>query len=221
MLLRHESLALLLLACLAAASCGACPPAPARPVEIPAPALPAYAAPYEAGTPDLTIYWANLALVTERYCRPIASLSARVLDACGCSAEQRELQLLTEQALADSCHYHLIGSVPQDRVMTLNEPALVACMDALDALLVGCTEARLPASCELPRLFDPPPGDLTYSRPEGSDCRAENGDESFDAHFLCAEGLTCARTCTHEPSPDAAYREAACRNPLWLPPAIP
>jgi hypothetical protein len=198
-----------------ALGCGARPPTPA-----PAPA-PAETPDAAAPAPDMDVYWANVALVRDRYCMPLAVLSSRVLDACGCSSDARESGLLSIEELAASCSYHLVlADIPDDRSIQVDEPALATCINALDVLLTGCVEARLPVVCELSRLFDPAPGALAYTRPEGSDCRAENGDESFDAHFLCAEGLTCAGTCTRAPS-DATDGLGACIRPLGLPPAIP
>jgi hypothetical protein len=166
----------------------------------------------------MTFYWANVAMIDERYCGPMATMSARVVAACGCSPEQIANQFLSVDELRASCTYHAVGRIPEDHVMVVNEPALARCMSLLDAALVSCTTARLPEACELDRIFTPSPGTLALSRPAGSDCRAENGDEGFDAHFLCAEGLMCASTCV--PVVGTA-RAAGCRNPLGMPPAIP
>lgn len=197
----------LLLACLMVTSCGANPHPRAAAIEEP--------------PRDTTVHWANYALLSERYCEPMAMLSTRTLETCGCSADQREAGFLSEDELAASCIYHLFGQIPEDRAITVDEPALAVCMRALDASLTGCVHARLPPACEPARLFDPAPSVLTYSRSLGSDCRAVNGDGGFDAHFLCASGLTCAGTCIREPIADAVDREATCRNPLGLPPALP
>jgi hypothetical protein len=163
---------------------------------------------------DASNHW----LVQERYCQPIAAMSSRVLDSCGCSNEDRGSSFLSDEELAASCNYHLVVALPDDRPMAIDEPALARCMAELDAALVGCTETRLPEACELARIFTPWPLPLSYARPAGEVCRAENGDESFDAHFLCAEGLRCASTCTAGLPTPAAER---CHNPLGLPPAIP
>lgn len=169
--------------------------------------------------PDMTQYWANVALIDSRYCGLIAELSTRVLDACGCTPEQRQSMFTTADELRASCTYHLISQIPETQPMMVDETALRACSSALDAALTGCTSSRLPRECELSRIFTPPPAELVYARPAGTDCRAENGDEGFDAHFLCAPGLWCDGTCTSTEPTFASPME--CANPLAIAPAIP
>lgn len=173
-------------------------------------------APTRAHAQDMSRYWANVAMIDERYCGPIATMSARVVAACACTPEDITREFLSVHELRASCTYHLIRRIPEDRVMQVNEQALTRCMSLLDVALRSCTQTRLPEACELDRIFTPSPGALALSRPAGSACRAANGDEGFNAQFLCAEGLMCADTCV----PRVASA-GVCRNPLGIPPAIP
>lgn len=168
----------------------------------------------------------NAALLDARYCRPIAALSARVIDASGCAPEVVTAGMVSEDELFGSCTYHLLPRIPDDRALSVDEDALARCLEILAGALDGCTRARLPAECELDRIVGPLPGALALSRPEGSPCRESNGDEGFDADFVCAPGLLCDGTCradagsaTASPATDRAV--AMCRNPLDLPGAFP
>lgn len=165
---------------------------------------------------------ANAALLDVRYCRPIAALSARVIDACGCAPDDVAAGMVSDDELFGSCTYHLLPRIPDDRALSVDEDALGRCLEILEGALSGCTSARLPEECELDRIVGPLPGTLALSRPEGSPCREANGDEGFDADFVCARGLECDDTCRPEVDcePPGCGIER-CRNPLGLPGAFP
>ncbi len=164
---------------------------------------------------------ANRALLEERYCRPMAALAARAVDACQCDEEAITSGFLSPDELLASCEYHLLVGIPDDHALRVDEAAVATCMALLDRALTGCVTARLPVECELDRLFGPMADALALSRPAGADCRATNGDEGFDANFLCAPGLRCGGTCVPVRLRGDASEREVCRNPLDLPGAFP
>lgn len=169
---------------------------------------------------------ANAALLDARYCGPIARLSARAVDACGCAPGAISAGMLSDDELFASCTYHLLPRIPDDRALAVDEDALARCLEILAGALEGCAHTRLPPECELERIVGSLPGALSLSRPEGSPCRESNGDEGFDADFVCAPGLRCDGTCgadagSETTSPATDHAVAMCRNPLGLPGAFP
>lgn len=117
-----------------------------------------------------------------------------------------------------SCEYHLVSGIPDDRPLRLDEGTLASCLRRLRSRLRGCARARLPAACELDRIFDVEPSFVPrLARPAGEDCRRENGDEGFDAQFVCADGLHCENgRCVEGPRDDLGDR-ARCENALDVP----
>jgi hypothetical protein len=182
------------LASLLALACGApSPPASTRPAQ----------AAVQADNHDL---------VRERYCAPLAELLVPTVSACGCSAEP----FLSRDELVASCEYHLVEALPEDRPLVIDEPALARCLDRLRTRIDGCGASRLPRECELHRIADVSES-VALERSRGEPCRRTNGDEGFDAHFVCAEGLACIEGVCADGEPP----RAACAHPLAIPIAAP
>lgn len=154
----------------------------------------------------------------DRHCRLLADhVEARaVASGCGASPERRD------EAFG-RCTYHL--SATWAHVYAEDPAALARCRADLDRAVARGHAVRVPSSCQVDRVFHDlrgaPRPFATLGRPAGAECRAENGDEGFDADFRCADGLVCTNgACAARTASDAAPAPL-CEVLLDLPLAIP
>ena len=147
-------------------------------------------------------------LLVERYCGGIARAAMAARRRCACEAETSDS--LSE--LSAQCEFWLLKDSPLRRAQTLvvRQRALSRCLADVEMRLATCTRVRVPESCQLDRIFTQPtfaqPSDaagpsVVLGLPEGADCRRANGDEGFNAHYVCADGLVCDGTCQRPISP--------------------
>lgn len=147
-------------------------------------------------------------LLVERYCGGIARAAMAARTRCACEGETSDS--LSE--LSGQCEFYLLQDAPLRRAQTLivRERALSRCLREVETRLATCTRVRIPESCQLDRIFMQPtfaqPSDaagqsVVLGLPEGADCRRANGDEGFNAHYVCADGLVCDGTCQRPTSP--------------------
>lgn len=163
-------------------------------------------------TPEATVQG------NDRYCRLLAdhAEAGAVASGCAASSERRD------EAFG-RCTYHL--SATWTHVHAEDAAALSRCRTDLDRALAHGHAVRVPPSCQVDRVFHDlrgaPRPFSTLGRPRGADCRAENGDEGFDADFRCATDLVCTRGVCASRTPHDEPSPSLCDVLLDLPLAIP